>query len=418
MRVLFYSMPANAHLYNLIPLAWAFRSAGHDVVFASQPDLVDAIKKTGIPAVSVGKDSETMKFLAETPPEDTVWGSGYRLNEKDPEKLTYDYLTNMFAAYCSPGGFGYYTNDEVLDDLVAFARDWKTDLVVWDALSFSGPIAARAAGAANVRVLQGMDHWVRMRERMLTLAKDVPEAERVDPVADWLGERLARYGAEFAEEVAVGTATIDPLPPGNSYDLDFDYLQMRSLPFNGPTEIPAWVRERPAKPRIALTLGLTTREVHDNGVPAADLIGAIADLEVEVVATLSHEQLSKVMTVPENVRAVEFVPLNALLPSCSAIIHHCGTGTTGCAVINGVPQIVVPGNLWSEDDTGQYIADRGAGLVTSPEELTAEGLRDMVVRILDDSSFQAGADQLQKETLAAPSPADVVIELEKLAADR
>jgi len=36
--------------------------------------------------------------------------------------------------------------------------------------------------------------------------------------------------------------------------------------------------------------------------------------------------------VPGNVRLVEFVPLNALLPTCSAVIHHGGPQTVAAAL--------------------------------------------------------------------------------------
>src|ERR1700690_1554447 len=55
MRVLFLTPPAiRSHLYIQAPLAWALRTAGHDVRVASQPDLIDDIMRTGLTAVSVG----------------------------------------------------------------------------------------------------------------------------------------------------------------------------------------------------------------------------------------------------------------------------------------------------------------------------------------------------------------------------
>ncbi|MFE9117175.1 glycosyltransferase [Streptomyces sp. NPDC007172] len=71
----------------------------------------------------------------------------------------------------------------------------------------------------------------------------------------------------------------------------------------------------------------------------------MADLDVEVVATLNAEQLDALGPTPPNVRAVDFVPLNQLLPSCAAIIHHGGAGTFLTALAHGVPQVVVPSRM-------------------------------------------------------------------------
>lgn len=49
MRVLFATWAASAHLYNLVPLAWAFVAAGHEVRIASQPALASTLAATGLP---------------------------------------------------------------------------------------------------------------------------------------------------------------------------------------------------------------------------------------------------------------------------------------------------------------------------------------------------------------------------------
>ena len=55
MRVLVVTWGWRSHLYPLVPLAWALRAAGHDVVVAGPPDLVDVITGAGLPAVPVGR---------------------------------------------------------------------------------------------------------------------------------------------------------------------------------------------------------------------------------------------------------------------------------------------------------------------------------------------------------------------------
>ncbi|MFI1169810.1 glycosyl transferase family 28, partial [Streptomyces sp. NPDC020801] len=55
MRVLFTAFAAKSHAYTQFPLAWALRTAGHEVCVASQPDLVEDITRAGLTAVPVGR---------------------------------------------------------------------------------------------------------------------------------------------------------------------------------------------------------------------------------------------------------------------------------------------------------------------------------------------------------------------------
>ncbi len=45
---------------------------------------------------------------------------------------------------------------------------------------------------------------------------------------------------------------------------------------------------------------------------------------------------------PEGVRHVPFAPFSALLPHCSALVHHGGVGTMAQALRAGVPQLMMP----------------------------------------------------------------------------
>nr|WP_238937357.1 peptidase S8 [Streptomyces clavuligerus] len=54
MRVLFTVWPNPSHLYPVVPLAWALRSAGHEVCVAAHPEVADAIAAVGLTAVPLG----------------------------------------------------------------------------------------------------------------------------------------------------------------------------------------------------------------------------------------------------------------------------------------------------------------------------------------------------------------------------
>ncbi|GLY68972.1 activator-dependent family glycosyltransferase [Amycolatopsis taiwanensis] len=400
MRVLFTTWAASAHLYNFVPLAWAFVTAGHEVRIASQPALADTLAATGLPGVTLGSDVDVFGLNdraggAEKPVE---------IFRHHPDSLSWDEMRHGYELFrYAMEAF----NDPLVDDLVTFARDWRPDLVVWDPLTFAGAVAARACGAADARLLMGLDVWTPMRQRYLKLLQEKPAAQRVDPVGDWLAETLDRFGLAFEEEAVTGRWTIDQLPADLRCSATPGLVPMRYVPINGNAVVPAWLSEPPAAPRICLSLGISRGEFRDlrkiTEKQAADIVAALADLDVEVVATLPPDVIDPV---PPNTRVVPYVPLHALLPTCAVMVSHAGTGTSSNALLSGVPQVLAPSDFDTPLRAGRLV-ELGAALTVGFDDITGAEVRDAVRRILADESFQDSARRLRHQVLAEPSPAEV-----------
>ncbi|MFJ7912979.1 activator-dependent family glycosyltransferase [Kitasatospora sp. NPDC096204] len=425
MRVLFVTVAAKAHFHVQVPLAWALRAAGHEVRVASQPDLLDTIVAAGLPATAVGPPLAQEESVAElrrrqeraaerlTDPPDAQ--ELMRMTEDRPEHLTPDFLDGLFTVMTS-AIFQNFSAEETVDDLVTLARRWRPDLVVWDTLLMGGAVAARAAGAAHARLLYGLDLVGTMRQRHRESLTARPGELREDPLAEWLDWTAARYGGGFSEDLVTGQWTLDPAPAALRTPTDLPWVPVRHIPYNGRAVLPPWLLEPPRRPRVCLTLGISFREVmggERTSVPV--LLEALAELDAEVVATLDTAQLAEAGPLPDNVRAVDFVPLDALLPSCSAIVHQGGFGTAQNALVHGVPQVVVPNDLWDLRPRAELIEWSGAGVRWSGTgPLTPAELHGLVTRVLDDPSFARGAVRLRDEIGAMPSPADLVPVLEGL----
>ena len=414
MRILFLTVANRSDLYVATPLAWALRNAGHEVCVVSQPDLADVITPTGLLGVGVGEPPEVQittqmnEAEPEPAPARPVGGRNPRQSEyaaDDPAAEYASLVDNLFPVM-SP--------ETVFEDLVTFARQWKPDLVIWDMLTYAGPIAARACGAAHARLVLATDGVGQLRAAL----RPGWNGSHGDPLRTWLQPKLDRLGQEFAEDVAVGQWTIDPMPAWTFHPEGVDFEPVRHVPFNGPALTPRWVFTPPARPRVCITLGNSHRDAGRVEASAAELVEAVAELDVEVVATLSAEQLSALPRVPDNVRAVDFVPLNMLLPSCSVLVHHGGAGTFAAAVEHGVPQLFVPSTWWSEKWYGPVamangVEDGGAGAyVADSDRVTADSLRTALAAVLADPSFAANAEQIRKETLETPTPNQLVEILE------
>ncbi|TDC45404.1 activator-dependent family glycosyltransferase [Actinomadura sp. KC345] len=416
MRVLFATLPYKAHLYAQVPVAWALRSAGHEVRVASRPDLVDDITHTGLTAVPVGEPLDLEGKMAANHADDGApeVEDLMRMDELRAEKLTYDHTHERFSTMTATA-FPLASSVRTVDEIVDFARTWRPDLLVWDSLFFAGAVAARACGAAHARLLYGLDLLGWMRQGYLKAVHGRPPELRDDPVREWLGWTLEQYGCDYGEDAFMGRWTIDPVPSSMRLAVEHPYVPVRHVPYNGRSVIEGWLREPPKRRRVCLTLGLSFREfMGGDRVSVARLLEAVADLDAEVVATFNAEQMAGVSSVPDNVRVVDFAPMNELLPTCSAIVHQGGFGQALTAQAHGVPQVVLPNGLWDTVARGRRLQDAGAGLCAPADGISADELRRMLVRVLEEPRFAEGAAGLRAEMLGTPAPAGIVPLLEKL----
>ncbi len=411
MRVLMTSLAVEAHFNGTVPLAWALRAAGHEVRFASHPALTECITRAGLTTVPVGTDHVHHELVRDLGEELTNFyrdidftgelGDGYTAH-KGANTL----LTATFYAQAN--------NDSMVDGLVEYARFWQPDLVIWEPFTFAGGVAARATGAAHARLLWGPDLFLRSRQEFRREMEQLPAEQHDDALEEWLTWTLDRFGCSFDEEAVVGQWNIEQMPASVRLSLGRPSVPMRYVPYNGRSVIPDWLREPPRRPRICLTLGITARDMaYPNLVSLDELFDAVAELDTEIVATLDSGQLAEVTRVPDNIRVTDFVPLHALLPTCSAVVHHGGAGTWSTAAVCGVPQLVVAG-MWDNVYRAQRLADLGAGLFLPPRDLTATGLRDGLEQLLTKPSFAEDAQRMQAEIRSEPSPAGVVPALEEL----
>ncbi|MFI6183773.1 activator-dependent family glycosyltransferase [Nonomuraea sp. NPDC051191] len=417
MRVVITQIAATSHLCLTAPIGWALKAAGHDVVVATQPDLLNAVNNMGLTGVAVGKEARLAERMANLQPEETIHGTEYDITETRPHVLTYEYTRDTLAALASPLSLDLMVDDTMYDDLVAFCRHWRPDLVVWDSVTFSGPVAATVCGAAHVRTTCGLDHWARMRELFLRLRRDRPGAEDEDPVRDWVAAKLAKYGCDYDESVILGHATLDSVPSWLRYPTESAHLPMRYVAHNNPGAFPSWLSESiPDRPRVCLTMGVSLEEVWRAGATFAlkDLYEAIVDLNVEVIVLSEPPFGDSVTAIPDNIKFAGFVPNNFLLKSCAAIIHHGGWGTTATAILNGVPQIIIPHSVYDAHQLAEGVATRGAGVHLPPDQVSAASLRRELQRVLEEQTFARSAAEIRQDMLSMPTPHDIVKDLDDL----
>ncbi len=416
MRVLFTVNPEKNIFMYLVPMAWALRTAGHEVLIASQPRFAPTITQAGLTAVPVGNDFDKWQFGREypellesirpglTPPWDVA---------EDPEGTTWEHTSQSHKAAVEGAHGGEAA--AVIDDLVAFARHWKPDLVVWDSFSYIGSITAKACGAAHARVVFGADVFGATRDIYLRLKAQQPEAEQLDPLADWLGGQARAFGGEFSEDMTTGHVTIDQFPRSLQLDTSLNVLQTQFIGYGGPAVVPDWLKTAPERPRVGMTLGLTATEVFNGyNIPLAEILESVAELDIELVATIAEREQEKLGKVPDNVRLVPFVPWHAIAPTCSAVIHHAGAATLATTARHPVPQLSLHYHF-DQPILARKLAEQGAGLEIHTTEATGQNIKESVNRLLTEPRFAERAAALRDEILAAPSLNALVSQLEEVA---
>ncbi|MFF4616617.1 activator-dependent family glycosyltransferase [Nonomuraea jabiensis] len=415
MRVLFTTVPEKTIFQYLAPFAWAMRTAGHDVRFASQPKFADVITQAGLTAQPVGSDRDLWRIANMFPEQREEERVGLPVPydvADDPEKAVWESMLDGYRE--AVADWHKMCNFPMMADLVAFAREWRPDLVIWEPLTFAGAIAAKACGAAHARLLYSLDVFGVTRGHFLRLKRERGESE--DPLADWLAPYARKYGSDYTEDLATGQFTIDQFPASITMQADLHYLRTQYIPYGGPAVVPAWLRPRPEKPRVALTMGLSATD-HYGGytIKLQDILDALADLDIELVATIAGDA-SSALDVPDNARIVPFVPLHALAPTCSAVIHHAGLATLATVSRYGVPQLAVPLHF-DQPALARNLAAQGAGLAIPNGEATGESVRAAVRRLLTEPAFARAAGRLREEIESVPAPNRLVPRIEELVAE-
>ncbi|MDG4766924.1 DUF1205 domain-containing protein [Solwaraspora sp. WMMD406] len=438
MRVALAIWPAPAHLFPVVPLAWALRAAGHEVCVISHPAIGEAVTAQGLPFTPMC-DAGAM-------PPPLGPGGVWATERADVGRITgmlnvppQDIGTWItFSQFLLPSMWDFIpyrasadTPMPAMEGMVAFFREWRPDLVIWDPIMPGAAVAAQTVGARHARYT-GPDYVGWSLDTFARLSS-VPGAPPVDnPLIETVRPMAERYGVTVDRELLYGQWTINPMPPAINLPVQTRMLPVRWIPHVTQNAMPDWLYPVP-RPRVAVSLGISTR-----AYMAADwshvsvLLDALADLDIDVVATLNDVQLVDVSRVPDNVRLVDYFPLDQLLPTCSLVIHHGGLATMVTAGSMRVPQLIVDfldfeiGAQTSGEGTmlgsryplapvtGGYVTGHGAGEVLDLSKPDVETIRAQVARVLADGAIRDGANRLYQDLALSPTPGEIVGMLERL----
>ena len=399
MRLLFVSAAARPHLYPLVPLAWACRAAGHEVRVASSPSLREAIVHTGLPAVVAGDDlryhpADRDELVAAIYGQDG-WPAGWAATPEVLSPARQAHLRRLARAMIDGAA-------AMVDDVVAHARSWRPQLIVHDAVSFAGPVAAAVLGVPAVRHLFGAAVVPR-----LELLAGGPQA--------WYASLFERFGVPATTTAAL---TVDPTPAClRTAEPARPCVEPRHVPYNGAGEVP----RLPDGRRVCVTWGHTAGRALGGGAaePYRAVLEALGERGLEAVVVTTPDQLVGLGPLPSGVIAAPSAPLHLVLPFCDLLVHQGGDGTTLTAAGLGVPQLAITRKPDAELAAGR-IAAAGIGVHLRYQDLAADpaGVKVIgvaVAELLGDPAYRRAAERLRREIARRPPPAAFVPELEALA---
>ncbi|ANZ14691.1 glycosyl transferase [Streptomyces noursei ATCC 11455] len=391
MRVLLITSPSATHFLPMVPLAWALRAAGHDVLVAGQPDVLDAVAGAGLNAVPTGRRAGIDDAMREL-----LFRPGLR-----PFECVGRWTPEMLAAF--PPVWQRHSAD-VLPRYLDLARAHRPDLIVCDVMEFNAPVVGAQLGIPVVRHRYG-----------------------VDPLLGGVGPAARAALRSLHEELGLAelpepTAVIDPCPADLQLPGVAPGLAMRYVPYNGNGVLPDWLRaeRRAGAPprRVLVSLGSHTLAL--NGVPLLrGILAAAGDGSsgVEVLATVPEAYRAELGPVPDTVRLIDPLPLHLIAGDCAAVVHHGGAGTGMTVAGLGVPQLVLP-QFADTFAFAERLAAVGAGVAvdTVEQQNDPRFLRKALGTLLGEPSYGHAAERLRHTMEAMPPPAALVPELARIAA--
>jgi len=374
MRVLFSSTSGHGHVLPMVPLAQAFRAAGHDVLWAIAAQATPLVTAAGIEAVAAGAHGEQEAALR---------GAVFRDAAAIPGESR--------APFVFPRMFGEALTPPMVDDLLGIATRWGPDLLVHDQAELAAPLVAALGGVPSVTHSFGTA---------------IPK-----PILEDTGERLAGLWREHGLDVppfagCYRAGYLDICPP-SVQSIPTDHIPGAQLlrPVQSVEPSPP-----PAEPLVYVTMGT----VFNAPDLLREIVAGVAALPVQVlVATGPRVDPSSLGEQPGHVQVEPWVDQSAVLDRCTAVVSHGGSGTFLGALARGLPQLCLP-QAADQFRNAEGGTRAGAIVVLTPAEATAESVRGAVGRVLEDPRLRAGAQSVAEEMARMPGPAEVVEQLTRI----
>jgi UDP:flavonoid glycosyltransferase YjiC (YdhE family) len=384
LRILFTFAGGTGHLLPLVPVARAAEAAGHVVAFAGQAGMVATVEAAGFTAFASGGASLRPA------------GARIDLRPLDPER----------EARALRESFARRIARERADALLALCDEWRPDVLVRDEVDFGAAVCA--------------DRLRLPRATVLCIAAG--SFVQPDLVAATLDELRGEHGLppDPGLTALLGDLILSPFPPslrapGSPLPPGAHALRWASADLPTDETEPAWLAGLSA-PVVYVTLGTIFNL--ESGDLFERVLAGLLGLSVEVVVTVGRELDPRELgRQPANVHVERYLPQALLLPHCSAVVSHGGSGSVVGALAHGLPMVLIP--LGADQPLNAVrCAELGVARVLDAIEADPDSVREAVSEVLSEPAYRSSAERIRDEIVALPGPEHAVALLEELAATR
>jgi MGT family glycosyltransferase len=381
-RVLAYTSPARGHLFPVTPILDELRARGHEVALRTLSSQVELMRERGFDAAPIDPAIEAIE------------------HEDWRERGAQAALRKAVRTFCARAehdapDLRRAIEQERPDALLVDIQSWGALAVAeawggpWAAFCpFPPPLPSRDAPPFGPGLPPARGPLGRLRDRVLRPVV-FGTVERI--VVSQLNGVRAELGLEPADATTMFTRpplllymSAEPFEYPRS-DWPANIRLVGPCAWDPPAEPPAWL----ADVKRPLVLVTTSSEFQDDGRLVRTALEALAEEDVEVVATMPAADASGV-DIPANARLLEFVPHAPLLERATCVITHGGMGATQKAIASGVPVCTVPFGR-DQLEVARRVEVSGAGTRLPARRLRPDRLR---AKVREAIACRAGAERI------------------------
>jgi UDP:flavonoid glycosyltransferase YjiC (YdhE family) len=353
MRILCGFVGGRGHFEPLAPIARSAVTTGHTVGFACQQSMVKPVMDAGFQAWQTGPDYD---------------GGAVRrpLLEPDSEREDDDLRE----------GFARKAARRRAADILAL--DWRPDVIMCDEADFGAMIAAEVLGIPHVTVL-------------VTAAGSFI---RYSVVGEALNEVRESYGLDAEPDLRMLSRhlVLSPFPPS-----------LRDPAYPLPTTAHTIRTQEMVDadgPAIYFTLGTIFNT--ESGDLLNRVLNGLSALGNPLIMTVgAHIDPAEFGPQPSHVRIERFIPQSSVLPQCSLVVSHGGSGSLNGTLAHGLPTVLIPLGADQLRNAGRA-TDLGFAKVLPAVTATPEQVREAASEVLTDPSYREVARGLRDELARQP----------------
>ena len=382
--MLFTFAGGSGHFEPLVPIARTAEVAGHVVAFACKPAMIATVEDAGFPAFAVeanaGGITERIPLL--------------EVSVEREDRVLRDHFAGRLAR-------------ERAVAIGTLCGEWQPELVVCDEADFGAMVIAERLGLPYASVL------------VIAAGSFV----RHELVAEPLHALRAAHGLPPDPDLAMLSRylVLSPFPPSYRdprFPLPATTHTIRPAALDPAADraLPPWVARLRGAPIVYFTLG--TEFNMESGDLFERVLAGLRELPVELVVTVGRQiDPAELGPQPTNILIERYIPQSALLPHCSLVVSHAGSGSVIGALAHGLPMVLLPMGA-DQPHNAARCAELGVARVLDAVATTPETAREAVATVLADPTYRRAAERLRDEIAALPGPEHAVALLERLVVEK